>query len=55
MRTLRNERDRFSPRVCALYRNSASQSPPNVVALQDFLSARNTAAAFMFPLESVLF
>ena len=43
--------DRFNPRVSAVYRNSASQSPPNVVALRDLYNA----AAFMLPLESVLF
>src|SRR5215475_8880261 len=30
--------DRFSPHVCAFYRNSASKSPPNVVALRDFVA-----------------
>ena len=29
--------DRFIPSVCAVYRNSASQSPLNVVALRDLL------------------
>src|SRR6516164_8565288 len=28
--------DRFIPRVCAVYRNSASQILPNIVALRDF-------------------
>ena len=29
--------DRFIPPVCAVYRNSASQSPLNVIALRDLL------------------
>src|SRR6478609_12057127 len=30
--------DRSNPRVCAVYRNSASQSRPNVIALRNLLA-----------------